>query len=126
MPEKEKCSYGMASKLRAEKINILLREEVARILDRELEFPEGSLITITRSEISDDNHYAAVFVSILDTDPKRALEILGKNIYHIQQLLNRRLKMRPIPKIHFAIDEGEIRRETVEKSVAELKKKGEI
>lgn len=116
----------MATGRRLEKINMLLQEELARVLDRESEFRDDALVTVTRVETSPDLHYAAVHVSIFEKEPNRTLEILGKNVYTIQQILNRRLRMRPVPKIRFEIDEGEMKREVVEKSLAELKKRGEV
>lgn len=112
----------MASPRRIEKLNILLQKELAKILDEELEFPEGNLVTVIRVSISSDAYYAVVFISILGKDLHKSLEILEKNIYYIQKLLNRRLRMRPVPKIRFTIDEGEMKRETVEKFLTELKR----
>ncbi len=112
----------MASERRLAKLNNLLREELSKILDREIEFPEGSLITVTRAQTSPDARYAGIFISILGKEEKKILEILSKNVYNIQQILNRRLKMRPVPKINFEIDEEELRREKVEKSLGELKR----
>lgn len=116
----------MATGRRLEKINVLLKEELARILELESDFRDDALVTVTRVEVSPDLHYAAVRVSIFEKEPNRTLEILGKNVYNIQQILNRRLRMRPVPKIRFEIDEGEEKREVVEKSLAELKRKGEM
>lgn len=116
----------MASERRLQKLDQVLREEIAKILDREIEFPAEMIVTVTRLSVSPDARIASAFVSILGGDGKTALEILAKNVYHIQQLLNRRLPIRPVPKIHFAIDEEEMKREGVEKSLAELKRKKEI
>ena len=116
----------MASERRIEKLNIFLKEEFASILARESEVREEALVTVTRVEVSPDLLHAAVYLSILDTAPERVLEKLNKNVYHIQQILNKRLRMRPVPKIRFLIDAEEIKREKIEKSLAELKRKGEI
>lgn len=117
----------MASERRLEKLNILIREELARILEREIEFPEGTtMVTITRVVISSDLHYGAAFISVLGEKVNRALEIISQNIYHIQQQLNKKLRIRPVPKIHFEIDREEIKREGVESSLAELKSKGDL
>lgn len=102
-----------------------MREELAEILDRGSEFCEDFMVTITRVSVSADLQYAAVYISIPNEEPERALQNLSKNVYNIQQILNRRLRMRPVPKIHFVIDEEEMRRERVEKSLAELKRKEE-
>ena len=111
---------------RGEKLNMLLRDELGKIIDREIEFPEGSLVTITHVVTSPDLRYATVLLSILNADPNRILEMLDKNVYPIQQQLNRKLRMRPVPRIRFAVDEEEVRRESVERSLAEIEHKGEL
>ncbi|MDP3769686.1 MAG: 30S ribosome-binding factor RbfA [bacterium] len=111
---------------RGEKLNMLLRDELGKIIDREIEFSENTLVTITRIVSSPDLRYATVFLSVLNGDEAEALEMLKKNVYHIQQQLNRALRMRPVPKIRFVIDEEELRRESVERSLAELKQKGDL
>jgi len=116
----------MPSELRIEKLNNLFREELAKIIDRELEFPEGVLVTITKVETSPDGHYADVLLSIFGKKEREAMENLRKNVYTIQHMLNRKMRIRPVPKIRFAVDESEEKREGVEKSLMELKKKKEI
>ena len=117
----------MPSPRRVEKLSNLIREELARFLEREIEFPEGALVTVTRVAISPDAHYAAAMISVLpENKAHAALEIVSKNIYHIQQAVNRRMRVRPVPKITFRIDEEEERRERVEQSLARLKQKGDL
>ena len=116
----------MASERRIEKLNIFFKDELSKILDRDVEFSPGTLATITRVRTSSDAHYATVYVSILGADPRNALEILKKNVYALQQALNRKVNMRPVPRIRFAVDEEEERRESVEKSISDLKRKGEL
>jgi len=116
----------VASPLRLEKLNILLKEEVAKIIDREIEFPEDMMVTITRVAVSTDAHYASVFLSVFGGSDNMVLEILRKKVYDIQQQLNKKVRMRPVPKIKFAVDEEEMRREKVEKSISRLKRGGEI
>lgn len=111
---------------RVERLSDLLREEIAKIIDRELELPDNTMLTVTRVAVSPDKHYAAVMISVLGGEHQKTLEILEKHVYNIQQLLNRRVRMRPVPKIRFVIDENEERREIVEKSLSKLKQKGEI
>ena len=105
---------------------MLLRDELGKIINREIEFSEHAFVTITRTITSPDLRYATVFISVLNGNQDNALELLSKNIYHIQQRLNRTLRMRPVPKIRFAIDEEELRRESLEKSLAEIKQKGDL
>mgnify|MGYP001567582500 CR=1 FL=1 len=58
----------MASERRIQKLNQLLRDELAKIIDREIEFPEGSLVTVTRVSVSPDARYATVFITALGGD----------------------------------------------------------
>jgi ribosome-binding factor A len=111
---------------RGEKLNMLMRDELGKIIDRTLEFSEHALVTITRVNTSSDLRYATVFVSIFNTNNASVLEILEKNVYHIQQQLNKKLRMRPVPKIRFALDEEEIRRESVERSLPKIKREETI
>jgi ribosome-binding factor A len=90
---------------RLEKVNSLLTEEVAKILLEELEFPRGVLVSVTRAEVTPDLREAKIFVSVLPFDKHpRVLEVLEKNIYWIQQILNKKLTLKPMPKISFKID----------------------
>ena len=116
----------MPSSRRIEKLNILFREELARILDRKIEFPEGILATVTRVALSPNARHAAAYISVLGGAGNTALAIIEKNVYDIQQMVNRAIRMRPVPQIAFHIDEEEDRRERVEKSLAELKQKGDL
>ena len=119
----------MPNPRRIEKMNMLLKEELALLLDRDTEFPQGTLVTITRVLTSPDGQYADVLITALgNTDqPERdALRILETHVYDIQHALNRRLRMRPIPKIRFAVDVAELRREAVEKTLAETKEHGTV
>lgn len=139
----------MASDRRTQKLGEVLREEIAKILDREIEFAEGAIVTLTRVAVSPDARYATAFISILPVrsqspkatadsqanrtsngvlggGKKETLEILDKNVYNIQQFLNRRLRMRPVPQIRFALDEQEVQRERIEKSLAELKRDSQL
>lgn len=117
----------MPSPRRVEKLNNLIREELAAFLEREIEFPDGALVTVTRIAVSPDAHYAAAMIAVLpEKAQKPALEILAKKIYDIQQEVNRRLRTRPVPKITFRIDEDEERRQRVEQSLAKLKQRGDM
>jgi ribosome-binding factor A len=90
---------------RIEKVNSLLTGEVAKILLKEMEFPRGSLVSVTRAEATKDLKEAKIFISVLPFEKhRRILEILEKNVYWIQQIINKKLVMRPMPKIIFKID----------------------
>lgn len=112
----------MAAARRIERAQTLIREVAAAVLARELALPEGVLVTVTRVAASDDLYYATVFVSVLGPDESAeaaALDELRQVTGLVQRALNRKLRMRPVPRITFAIDQDEKRRERIEKLLSE-------
>ena len=112
----------MANARRIEKINILIREVVSAILYRDLSSPEGIMVTVTRVETSEDIHYATIFISVFggeEDQEKNIITELSRSAGLIQHQLNRKLRMRPVPKITFAIDREEKRRERIEKLLSD-------
>lgn len=88
------------------RVNQLIKKELSQILLREVDFPERVLVTVTRVECSAGLSQAKVYISSLPKDKiQDILQILNKLIFFLQQKLNKRLKMRPIPKIIFAEEE---------------------
>ncbi|MFA6146383.1 MAG: 30S ribosome-binding factor RbfA [Patescibacteria group bacterium] len=110
-------------KQRIEKINELIKREMSQIIVREIEAPDGSLITITRVETSEDLSDAKILISIFPfSHSKKVLFILLKRIGEIQGFLNRRLAMRPLPRIRFVIDETEEKASQIEHVLNKIKK----
>lgn len=112
----------MASARRIEQIENLIREVVAGIVARDLAFPSGTMVTVTRVHVSEDLFYGTVFVTTFAGSPEGERSALGQlkdATGAVQRALNRKLRMRPVPRIAFAIDGGEMRRERIEKLLAE-------
>lgn len=84
------------------RVNMVLKEELGKIIAKEFEFPEGILVTITRVETSPNLQQAKVYVSVVpDKEGREVMEMLRRQIFQIQQLLNKKFVMRPVPKIIF-------------------------
>jgi ribosome-binding factor A len=93
---------------RIDQLNSLLQQEVSQLIAREIEYPVGLFVTITRAEVAVDAESAKVWLSVLpDTRAAEALEITNHRIAHIQQLLNKRLVMKFVPKITFLLDHSQ-------------------
>jgi ribosome-binding factor A len=105
---------------RIEKINKLIQKEISQILLEEIDF-EGDLVTVTEVRSSPDFTSSKVLITVipknyptnkfLDDSEIKSIEkeVLNKiqgNIYDIQRQINKKLKIRPVPKIYFEIDEG--------------------
>ena len=105
------------------KVNKLIKQEVGKIILIEADFPRDIILTITKVKTSQDLRYADVFISVLPSDKEiEVMELLKEDIYFIQQKLNQRLHMKPLPRIKFVIDKSG---EDVER-IAELIRKSEV
>lgn len=87
---------------RIQRINELLKRELGQILLREVEFPQGVLATITQVETSSDLREAKISISVMpEIKREKVLQILNRQIYNLQQKINKKLRMRPVPRIKF-------------------------
>jgi ribosome-binding factor A len=87
---------------RIEKVNSLIQQELGNIFLREVDIFPGTLLTITRVECSTSLFHCKVYISVVPEDNfDNVLSLLKRHIYDIQQILNKKLKMRPVPKIEF-------------------------
>lgn len=101
------------------KLNAHLRDEIAKIIAREVDF-RGLLVTVVRVDISSTLEHANVYVSVLpENQGHNALEELEYAILDIQRILNSKLRMHPVPKISFKIDNTEAQAMRVEKLIEE-------
>ena len=92
---------------RMERVNELIRRELGAIISKEIDVT-GSIVTFTRVELSDDLNYADIYFSVIpDEKSGDVFAEINKNIFDIQQGLNKRLRMRPVPKVRFHVDEEE-------------------
>ena len=104
------------------KINQLIKKELSQMILREVEFSPDVLVTITRVETTRKIDEAKIYVSALpESKTKIVFDILKRRIYYLQHLLNKRLKMRPIPKIVFIEEKETIKAGRVEELLEKLK-----
>ena len=108
---------------RAIRVNQLIRKELSQIILREVEFPSDTLVTLTRVETSSNMIESKIYISCLpETQKEKVLSILKSAIWRLQQLLNKRLRMRPIPKIIFLEEKETFEAGRIEETLEKLKK----
>ena len=101
---------------RIDRINELIKETLASIIQEEAEVPPGVFLTLTKVDTSKDLRYARVFVSVFPEKKfGQTIELLGKRIYMIQGELNKKLHMKPLPRIEFVADKTEVEADKIEK-----------
>lgn len=110
-------------KIRIQKINSLIKKELARIILKELEVETDNLITITRVETSPDAVLAKIFISVWpQKNVKKILKILEKNIFFFQKKLDKKLVMKNVPKIVFIEEKKTAEASRIERLLEGLKK----
>lgn len=112
-------------KHRPERVVNLIKEELSKLIARELEFPDY-LTTITSVEIDKKFSRAIVNFSALPSDKfEQALKILEGSRRHLQYLLMKKINIKPMPEIVFKADRGLEVAAKVEKLLLEDKMKEE-
>lgn len=106
---------------RIEKINKLIKDVTGEIILKNLSFKEGVFVTIAKVDTSRDLRYTRVFVSVFpDKEIDYAAKTLEKERYKIQNQLNKKLHMKPLPKIEFRLDMTESRADEIEKLLKDI------
>jgi len=108
--------------MRIRKINRLIQEELGKAINEEIELPAGLLITIVGVETSVDIKHAKVRIGVIPKSKTgTALRILERNIFTVQQALNKKLVLHFVPKIRFVIDTVQDKLERVEELLQKAK-----
>lgn len=72
---------------------------------RNLELPEGVLLTVTKVEVSPDRMYAKAWVSILPENlASECMPIIKHHLYGAQGAINQKVKTRPTPRLSIKLD----------------------
>jgi len=103
---------------RIQQVNALIKQQVSQLLLREIDFAD-ILVTITNVDTSPDLKNAKIRISVIPNDKSDlALEIIKRNIYNLQQELNKKLHLKFVPKISFEIDQIESKAQRIEEILA--------
>lgn len=107
--------------LRTEKINELIKRHIGEIISLELNLKPGVFVTISKVDTTPDLRYTRVFVSIFpDSEIGYAGETLRKELHRIQSSLNKKLSMKPLPRVEFRTDMTESKADVIEKLLKEI------
>ena len=108
---------------RIRKINSLIQSDISEILMRELDLKSGVFITVAKVDTTSDLRYTRIFVSIYPTkETNYAMQTIKKELYHLQGALNKKLHMRPLPRMEFFLDTTEQEADDIEHVLKKLKK----
>ena len=94
--------------IRQERVEELLRHELAAILQNEMRDPRVRLATVSHLKVTRDLSHAEVGVSVLgdDADREACVAVLQRAKGFVRSALARRVHLRSIPELHFRLDRG--------------------
>lgn len=105
---------------RIEKVNQLLKKELGELLSKNVTFKSGIFVTIEKVDTTPDLRYTDVFISIFPpNESDYVLKTLAHEMYALQGKLNRRLHMKPLPRIVFCKTDIEEKADELERLIRE-------
>jgi len=91
---------------RTDRVEELLKEEIARVVRLEVKDPRVGFATIMHVDVSRDLRHARVYVSVMgDEEEKQAsVEALRRASGFIRGRVGREVTLKRLPELHFEID----------------------
>jgi ribosome-binding factor A len=107
---------------RTDRVDELLRQEIGRILAKDVQDPHIGFATVTAVETTPDLRHARVWVSVIGGAPERAetLAALERAMGYVRHELGVRLRIKRIPALHVALDDSAARGTRVLRIIEEL------
>ena len=96
----------MRNKLRIEKLQELIKQEMSKMLLTDLKDPRIGFVTVTDVEMTGDLREAKIYVSVMggQEQVKSSLEGLNSALGFIRREIGQRIRLRFTPEISFALD----------------------
>jgi ribosome-binding factor A len=99
---------------RAERLSEALRQELAELIEYELEDPRLAGVTVTEAHLAPDGRHVRVLVAVKGgaEERERAIEALDHARHYLRRTVAGRLRLFRAPELHFeqaAANEGEDR-----------------
>ena len=103
---------------RIQRIQELIKERVAEVIDRDLADPQLGMITVTRVTVDRELQHCVVYWSVLgdEKDRRRNEQVLNRAAGYVQREVAKVLHTRTAPRVRFEFDadlEGALRLEQV-------------
>ncbi len=96
----------MSTQLRVEKLQELIKQEMSKMLLKEIKDPRIGFVTVTDVEMTGDLREAKIYVSIMGGEEQiqASLEGLQSALGFIRREIGHRIRLRFTPEISFALD----------------------
>ena len=106
---------------RIQKINALVQQAISEILPRELSLKSGVFLSVAKVDTTPDLRYTRIFISVFPfKESNYAMKTLSKEMFRLQGALNKKLHMKPLPRLKFILDDTEEHADVIEKILLEI------
>ena len=94
------------AKVRVEKLQELMKQEISDIIFNELKDPRIGFVTVTSVVCTEDLREAKIYVSVMGDEKKArdTLHGLNSSLGFVRREVGRRIRLRFTPEISFALD----------------------
>ncbi|WP_040572352.1 30S ribosome-binding factor RbfA [Selenomonas flueggei] len=94
------------SKVRVEKVQELMKQEISDIIFNELKDPRIGFVTVTSVACTEDLREAKIYVSVMGDEKKArdTLNGLNSSLGFVRREIGKRIRLRFTPEISFALD----------------------
>lgn len=104
-----------------------LKEAIAGVLAKDVEFPLGTLVTVLEAKVTANTAHAKITLSVFPVEQEaEVLRSLKQFDHEIKEGLSERLRLRRIPRLHYVFDETEANAAVIEQAINDMKKTGEL
>lgn len=104
-----------------------LKNGLAEIFARDVEFPPGMLVTVLEAKMTQDRRFGKITLSVFPTGVEdQVLDIIERHRHEINDGLAKRLRIRKIPKLHYVFDTTESEAAEIEGMLNRLKEEGSL
>lgn len=103
--------------LRIDRLNSQLRKDIASIITYEIGDPRLGLVSVTSVKVTPDLKFAKVFISIFGKDKDESMNALKSAAGFIRNKLAHSMKIKTVPELVFALDEGMEHAEKINKII---------
>lgn len=110
-------------KRRTDRLNSLLKEVISETIHKEVRNPHlPDFVTVTHVEVTNDLHYAKVYISVIGTDEnkKNAIEALQSAAGFIALNSSKKMSLRYFPDLTFKLDDSVNQHMRIEQLLTEI------
>ncbi len=106
---------------RIAKVNKHIQRTFGEILQVEADLPLGAIVTVSSVETTKNLKVAIIWLSIWpEKKIGTTMKKLKKQLYDLQGSLNRKIRLRPNPRIVLSVDHGAQHAENIDRRLKEL------